>query len=103
MARIQANGTLAKLTEAAKILGLIVIGGLVPSIVSVPVSLEIHMGGGSFILADVLESIMPNLLPLILALVVYRFIQKGTSVNKLIFILLILAIVLTWIGFFPMK
>ena len=84
LARIQADGTLTKLTEAAKILGLTVIGGLVSSIVSVPVSLEIHMGGGSFILADVLDSIMPNLLPLVLSLVVYRFIQKGASVNKLI-------------------
>lgn len=102
LARIQADGTLTKLTEAAKILGLTVIGGLVSSIISVPVSLEIHMGGGSFILADVLDSIMPNLLPLVLSLVVYRFIQKGASVNKLIFVLLILAILLTWVGFFPM-
>ncbi|MFQ6794581.1 PTS system mannose/fructose/sorbose family transporter subunit IID [Thomasclavelia sp.] len=103
LAKIQADGTLDKITEAAKILGLVVIGGLIPSIVIVPVALELNLEGGSFILADVLDSIMPNLLPLVLSIIVYRYIQKGTSVNKLLFILLILGILLTAIGFFPMK
>ena len=48
LAKIQADGTLEKVTEAAKILGLVVIGGLVPTIVAVPVSLQLNMGGGSF-------------------------------------------------------
>ena len=99
LAKIQADGTLEKVTEAAKILGLVVIGGLVPA---VPVSLELNMGGGSFILADVLNSIMPNLLPLVLSVVVYHYIQKGVSVNKLLFLLLGLGILLTAVGFFPM-
>lgn len=60
------------------------------------------MGGGSFILADVLNSIMPNLLPLVLSVVVYHYIQKGVSVNKLLFLLLGLGILLTAVGFFPM-
>ena len=102
LAKIQADGTLEKVTEAAKILGLVVIGGLVPAIVAVPVSLELNMGGGSFILADVLNSIMPNLLPLVLSVVVYHYIQKGVSVNKLLFLLLGLGILLTAVGFFPM-
>ena len=102
LAKIQADGTLEKVTEAAKILGLVVIGGLVPTIVAVPVSLQLNMGGGSFILADVLNSIMPNLLPLVLSVVVYHYIQKGVSVNKLLFLLLGLGILLTAVGFLPM-
>ena len=102
LTRISEDGTLNKLTEAAKILGLVVIGGLVPTIVAVPVSLQLNMGGGSFILADVLNSIMPNLLPLVLSVVVYHYIQKGVSVNKLLFLLLGLGILLTAVGFFPM-
>mgnify|MGYP000912821722 CR=1 FL=1 len=102
LAKIQADGTLEKVTEAAKILGLVVIGGLVPAIVAGPVSLGLNMGGGSFILADVLNSIMPNLLPLVLSVVVYHYIQKGVSVNKLLFLLLGLGILLTAVGFFPM-
>ncbi|MFQ8581654.1 MAG: PTS system mannose/fructose/sorbose family transporter subunit IID [Holdemania massiliensis] len=102
LAKIQADGTLEKVTEATKILGLVVIGGLVPTIVAVPVSLQLNMGGGSFILAEVLNSIMPNLLPLVLSVIVYHYIQKGVSVNKLLFILLGLGILLTAVGFFPM-
>ena len=55
------------------------------------------MGGGTFIL-DVLNGIMPNLLPLLLSLAAYKSILKGLSPNKLIFILLGLGIVLTLIG-----
>ena len=92
----------AEICRKHNIDGLVVIGGLVPAIVAVPVSLELNMGGGSFILADVLNSIMPNLLPLILSVVVYHYIQKGVSVNKLLFLLLGLGILLTAVGFFPM-
>ncbi len=100
LARIQADGTLAKTMEAAKILGLVVIGGLIPTIVSVPIALSLEMGGGTFALAEVLDSIMPNLLPLILSMVVYHYVQKGVSVNKLLFILLGLGILLTMAGIF---
>ena len=100
LAKIQADGTLAKATEAAKILGLTVIGGLIPQIVSVPVDLTFNMGGGTLVVADILNGIMPNLLPLLLSIIVYKYIQKGVTVNKILFILLALGILLTVIGVF---
>lgn len=98
LTKIQADGTLNKLTDAAKILAMIVIGGMIPQIVKFPIALTIEMGGGTFVLADVLEGIMPNLLPLLLSLVVYKFIMKGTNPNIIIFALLGLGIVLTLLG-----
>ena len=56
------------------------------------------MGGGEFVLADGLEGIMPNLLPLLLSIAVYRFIMKGVKPNTIIFSLLGLGIVLTLLG-----
>ena len=98
LARIQADGTLAKLTESAKVLAMIVIGGMVPQIVKFPISFTLELGGGTFVLADVLNGIMPNLLPLLLSLYVYRLIMKGTKVNYIIFGLLGLGILLTLVG-----
>lgn len=100
LARIQADGTLAKATEAAKILGLTVIGGLVPTIVGVPLSLTLNMDGGTFVLQEILDGIMPNLLPLLLSVIIYKYIQKGVSVNKLLLILLAAGILFTAVGIF---
>ena len=98
LAKIQADGTLNKLTNAAKVLAMIVIGGMVPQIVKFPLSFTLELGGGTFILSDVLNGIMPNLLPLLLSLFVYKLIMKGTKVNYIIFGLLGFGIVLTLIG-----
>ncbi len=98
LARIQADGTLAKLTESAKVLAMVVIGGMIPQIVKFPLSLTLEMGGGTFVLADVLNGIMPNLLPLLLSLFVYKLLMKGTKVNYIIFGLLGFGILMTLIG-----
>ena len=79
-------------------LAMIVIGGMVPQIVKFPLSFTLELGGGTFILSDVLNGIMPNLLPLLLSLFVYKLIMKGTKVNYIIFGLLGFGIVLTLIG-----
>ncbi len=98
LARIQADGTLAKLTEASRILAMVVIGAMVPQIVKFPLALTLEMGGGTFVLQDVVNSIMPNLLPLLLSIAVYRQIMKGTKPNTIIFALMALGIVLTLLG-----
>ncbi len=95
LAKIQADGTLAKLTEASRVLAMVVIGGMIPQIVKFPLALTVEMGGGTFVLQDVVNQIMPNLLPLLLSIFVYRQIMKGVSPNKLIFGLLALGIILT--------
>lgn len=98
--KMQQNGTLDKLTEAAKILALTVIGGLVVSNVKVPVALIVTMGGGTLDVAAILNGIMPNLLPLLLSLYVYHLVQKGIKINTITYVILILGILLTAVGFF---
>ena len=98
LAKIQSDGTLAKLTESAKVLAMVVIGGMIPQIVKFPIAFTLELGGGTFVLSDVLDGIMPNLLPLLLSLAVYKLIMKGTKTNTIIFGLLGLGILLTLIG-----
>ena len=77
---------------------MVVIGGMIPQIVKFPLALTLEMGGGTFVLQDVVNQIMPNLLPLLLSLGVYRLIMKGTKTNYIIFGLLALGIILTLLG-----
>jgi mannose/fructose/N-acetylgalactosamine-specific phosphotransferase system component IID len=69
-----------------------------PQIVKVPLRMTFEMGGGTFVLQDVVDSIMPNLLPLLLSLGVYKQIMKGTKTNYIIFALLALGVILTVLG-----
>ena len=98
LSKIQADGTLTKMTEAAKVLAMVVIGGMIPQIVKFPIALKLTMGGGEFVLADILDGIMPNILPLLLSIVVYKLLIKGKKPNTIIFSLLGLGILLTLLG-----
>ena len=86
------------MTEAAKVLAMVVIGGMIPQIVKFPIALKLTMGGGEFVLADILDGIMPNILPLLLSIVVYKLLIKGKKPNTIIFSLLGLGILLTLLG-----
>lgn len=98
LTRIQADGTLSKLMDAAKIVAMIVIGGMIPQIVKFPLAFTLELGGGTFILSDVLDGIMPNLMPLVLSIYVYKLIMKGTKPNLIIYGLLVFGIILTLLG-----
>ena len=104
--RLIACGVGAPLAAEGNILGVILylLLNLIPSTLTrwygfkLPISFTLELGGGTFVLADVLNGIMPNLLPLLLSIYVYRLIMKGTKVNYIIFGLLGLGILLTLLG-----
>lgn len=62
-----------------------VIGALVASYVRLSTPLEIHAGKAKIALqADVLDKLMPNLLPLVFTFVMFALMKKGYSPVKLI-------------------
>lgn len=73
------------LTEAASILGLMVVGSMIYSAVSISTPLTFTFGDVSLgIQEGVLDAIFPNLLAVIVAFVVYRLIKKGVKLNWVI-------------------
>ena len=98
LARISADGTLTKATEAAKILGLTVIGGLVCTIVKFPINLKLDMQGVPLDFQQILDSIVPGLLPLLLSFWVYSRLKKGNNPNIILLLLFAVGIVFTLIG-----
>lgn len=112
MQSIMANGQLEKLTSTMTIMGLIVVGALTASFVSVPLPIQIVKDvfdgtTGEVLVNQVLfnadsmiNSIFPKILPMGLTLLVYHlYTKKRWSPMKLMGLILVLAALLTGIGY----
>ena len=98
---IQAMTKFAKqLTRSATILGLIVVGALIASYVGVNIALEIPIGETSVVVQEVLDSIMPCLLPLCLTFMMYSLVKKNVSPLLNIGILVLIGLVGAFFGVF---
>lgn len=112
MQSMMASGKLDALTSAMSVLGLIVVGALTASFVScsLPIQIvkdvynattgEIVPGVVLFNADNMLNSIFPKILPLLLTLLVYYlYTKKKWSPMKLMVLILVLAVALTALGF----
>jgi len=71
IASVMKQGTITALTNALNVLGLLVMGALTASYVSVGTKLAFTSGDMTVKLQTILDNIMPNLLPLVLVFFVY--------------------------------
>lgn len=86
---------LAPITEAASILGLTVVGALIPSVIGYKTDLTFTMGEVSFSLQEMLDKILPAMIPLGIVMFSYWLLgKKNMNSTKLIFILLGLGMLL---------
>jgi len=100
------TGAIARITEAATIVGLIVIGGFAPSIVNVKTPLALSTSAlvnGSTAVTKVviqtqLDSILPYLLPVLTVALVYWLLGKGWSPIKTIGLLVVVGFTLGAVG-----
>lgn len=77
-----------------------VIGGMVASMVSVNLGISIGSGDSAIALNDVLNGIMPKMLPLLTTFGIYKLIRKGVKVNAILLGIIVLSILGTWVGIF---
>ncbi|MDK1716275.1 PTS system mannose/fructose/sorbose family transporter subunit IID [Dellaglioa algida] len=83
------------LTDAASILGLTVVGALIPSVVTYTLDLKYKMGKVTLNVQDTLNQILPALIPLTIVLLAYWLLgKKWMSSTKLIFVLIALGMLL---------
>ncbi|RCW86558.1 PTS system N-acetylgalactosamine-specific IID component [Halanaerobium sp. DL-01] len=82
-----------KVSKAASIVGLSVVGALIASYINLKTTLVINAGEASVALqTDVLDKTMPKMLPLGYALLMYWLLKKGWSPLKLIGITVIIGV-----------
>ncbi|WP_190317070.1 PTS system mannose/fructose/sorbose family transporter subunit IID [Thermoanaerobacterium thermosaccharolyticum] len=83
-----------KLTQSASILGLVVVGGVVASMVSVKVPYVFQYGDVKVNIQNILDSIMPKLLPLGITFFAYWILgKKKMTTVKLVFLIIAISII----------
>ena len=88
-----------RVTEAASILGLTVVGALIPSVVNANVPFVFKSGEVKMELQNILNQIMPSLIPVLLVALVYTLLnRKGMTSFKAIIFVMILGIVCSVAG-----
>ena len=75
--KLLAGGKLSAVTDALGVLGIMVLGSLVASSISISTPLVIALGQTTVELQTVLDTILPKLLPLLAFLGCYRMVNKG--------------------------
>lgn len=86
------------LTKSTSILGLMVVGGLIPSVVKANVALNFSQGDFTMKGQEILDQIMPGLLPAVVVAGVFFALKKNVKPIYLIFIVMFLGIVLNAVG-----
>ncbi|KRL37007.1 PTS system mannose/fructose/sorbose family transporter subunit IID [Liquorilactobacillus uvarum] len=95
-----AGGRIKKLTEGASIVGLFVMGALVSkwTTINIPI-VATKINGKTQTVQDILDSVMPGMLALILTLFVSWLLKKGVNPLLIIFAIFGLGILGKWLGF----
>lgn len=98
MANMQESNVIKKISEGAAVLGLMVLGCLVAQWVSFSITKVVQIQDVTINIQELLDGIMPGLLPLGLTLLlVFLFNKKFTS-GKLVIFIFVLALVLSLLG-----
>ncbi|MEG1003524.1 MAG: PTS system mannose/fructose/sorbose family transporter subunit IID [Clostridium sp.] len=88
-----------KISHAASIVGLTVVGGLIASMVNLKTTLVITAGQAEVKLQEgVLDAVMPNLLPLLYTFLMYKLLKKGKSPVMLILVTVVIGIAGRYLG-----
>lgn len=94
------SGHLNALTSAATLLGVTVIGAMIPTLVKAPIALTFKSGEVSLPVQETVDQIMPMLLPALLVGVIYWLLgKKYFNSTRAILAVIALAIGLKLIGF----
>ncbi|MDA7026478.1 PTS system mannose/fructose/sorbose family transporter subunit IID [Bacillus sp. CLL-7-23] len=98
--RLQKSGAMGHLTFGAAILGLIVIGGMSATMINIHVPLKIGSGKSASGIQDILDNIMPGLLPLCAFGIIYWLLGKEVKATTILLGIAVVGILGAWIGVF---
>lgn len=95
------SGAFEKLTQCATMVGLIMIGAMTAQSVTISTTLKIAMSKGKpLVVQDILNNMMPGLLPLLLTLGIFYLVRRKVKIVYLLFGIIILGILGAAVGFF---
>ncbi|HHW8917468.1 PTS system mannose/fructose/sorbose family transporter subunit IID [Salmonella enterica subsp. enterica serovar Enteritidis] len=98
--RIQQSGMMESLTYGASIIGLMVVGAMTASMIDITIPITFGTGEAKTHVQDIINDIMPCLLPLISFAIVYWLLGKKVKPLTIIGGIALVGIFGSWIGLF---
>lgn len=98
ISKIVKDGLMGMFTAASSIVGVTVVGGMIPTLVKVPVVFQAKINGTQLVLQKIFDQIVPGLLPMTLALICFALLKKGKSPVKVLIGVVLVGFALTLIG-----
>ena len=92
------SGILDRITHAASILGVMVIGSMIATMVNISTPLEINLQGAIVNFQSICDQIMPKLLPLAVTCGIYAALKKNIKTSYILIGLLVIGFVASAIG-----
>lgn len=86
------SSALKMLSKGATIVGLMVIGGMSASMISLSTPISFALGDSSFPLQDYLNQIFPSLLPLLYVLLMFGLLKKGMKSTGILVTTIVIAL-----------
>ncbi len=100
LTEMEKSGIMQKVFTAASMIGLMVIGGMVASMVSLNLAIVIGSGDTAIALNDVINGIMPKMLSLFVTFGLYQLIRRGYKSNMILLGIVVVSILGSLIGLF---
>lgn len=92
IAQISNNNIMDKITKIFGIVGLMCVGGMTATLIKINLNIKFSLSGAVVNIQEILDQILPNMLPVIVTLLCYKYIQKGISANKMLLIVILFGI-----------
>ena len=83
--------------SVATIIGLAVVGGMVATMLNITTPLKWSISGAEIVVQDILDQILPKMLPLVFTFGIYKLMKK-VSVAWLTVGIIVFGILMYWIG-----
>lgn len=96
--KILKNGTIDKIINAFSIVGLMVVGAMAATRVTVNTPLAITVGEGNTPIQEILDTLVPGLIPLVITLVVWWLLRKKLNTGWIIIAIFIVGIACYYLG-----
>lgn len=96
--KIEASGLMSKLTYGASIVGLMVVGTMIATMVTLNIPLKIGSGKTAVAIGDLFNQIVPCILPLLFTGLIYYLVKKKVKFYWILLLMVVLGITGSYFG-----
>lgn len=96
--RLLKGNLMANITDAFAIMGLMVVGGMAAERIPLTIPLQFAMGEQTLVVQEILDGLLPGLLPLAVVLATYQLVRRRIPMTWIVVSMFVVGIVLSLLG-----